>query len=132
MKLPHAGKIHGFPRGSATHGGITDIGNHKTILAVDFLKQGGASRYVGRPTHDRIVGVNPKRSKERMHGTTKASIEPGSPSKNFRQGSIEKKIPSQILYATARGFLFYDSQAVSSEKVLHHCLQFGIVDFTNS
>ena len=67
-----------------------------------------------------------------MHGTTKASIEPGSPSKDFCQGSIEKKIPSQIFYAASRGFLFYDPQAVSTEKVFHHCLQSGIVDFTNS
>ena len=108
MILPHPSKVHGFPSGSAPHGGVADIGNNETIPAIDLLEQGGTSCYVGRTAHDRIVRKNPERSKERMHGTTKATIKPGSSSKDFRQGSVEKKIPGQILYATSRGFLFYD------------------------
>ncbi len=67
-ELAHGGKVHGLPGRSASHRGIPNVRNYDTILAVYFLEEGRPHRDIGRPSHDGVVGQDPKRRKEGMHG----------------------------------------------------------------
>ena len=130
LELVHGRKAKCFPGRAAACRRISDIADHQARLAVDTLVEGCAHGDIRRAANNRIVRVDPKRRKERMHGAAHAFVEARFAPKDLRQCSVKQKVDGEFFDRSVA--IFFDPfQHFAAHVARHDLHQCRVIELLN-
>ena len=94
--LIHRRESDAFPDWTTGKRCVSDIADDNARLAIHSLVERGSGGDRTRAAHDRIVGIDPKRSEERMHRPAQPAVESSLARENLAVGSIDKSAEGHL------------------------------------